>query len=110
MNSPGAGDVLGALGYWGVPFASDETPEGAKIRATIPPHATWVVCESLETALAAQREGSPVVFVGSNAPFKPLDGDIVLGSLHEFPGAAAPHYTRTALQLRNVIASEFESA
>lgn len=109
MLSPGADEALAALRYWGVPFAARGTRDGDLIRKNVPSGSLWTVCDTLEGAVSAQGCGSPVVFVGSNHQFNPLPDDHVIASLHGFEDAVRPIYARTALRLRDVIASEFET-
>ncbi|MDQ6929779.1 MAG: hypothetical protein M3126_03810 [Candidatus Eremiobacteraeota bacterium] len=106
LCAPGL-QALDVLKFWGVPFAMHDSTEGLEICRSLPAESILVVCDKADDALKAQRSGHPVVFVGPGAGFIESEEDIVIGSLIEFADAVRPRYTRTALDLRNIIASEF---
>ncbi len=108
-HSAGADQAFAALTYWGVPFGVSGTREGTEVCEKFPPHTIWIVCDASEAAISAQRNGHPVIFVGSSPPFEISKTAIAIASLYDFPNAVRPFYTRAALTLRDVIASEFES-
>lgn len=110
MLSSGATDAFAALKYWGVPFATRGSREGSEIWERFPRNSVWIVCDSVDAALLAQRDGCPVVFVGSNPGFKVLSRDIAIATLYDLADSLRPLYTEAALRLRDVIASEFESS
>ncbi|MFN2527311.1 MAG: hypothetical protein ABR584_01170 [Candidatus Baltobacteraceae bacterium] len=97
------------LTHWGVPFAARGTRECAEICEQIPAGYIWSVCDTVDAALHARKDGNLVVFIGRSEDFKAREHDLVLSSFDDLIAALSPHYTRTALRLRDVIASEFES-
>jgi|GEM_PF-6919985 len=104
-----AAEARKILTHWGVPFAARGTGECAKICEQIPAGYIWSVCDTVDAALLARKDGNPVVFIGRSEHFEAHEHDLVLSSLDDLIAALSPHYTRTVLRLRDVIASEFES-
>lgn len=109
LSSLEAVEARNALRYWGVPFAARGTSACTEILDRVPAEAIWVVCDNVKAALPAREAGSPVVFIGPDPRFEPAPGDIVIQALRDLIEALSPHYTRTVLALRDVIASEFDS-
>ncbi len=109
LDSARTAGAMDAFAFWGLPHAVEGTRDAASIQSAHPAETIWAVCETNRAIEDSYRKGLRVVAIGSGFRAVVHQGDIAVESVENLIDALGAHYTRTALKLRDLIASEFEN-